>query len=151
VTATEVVIGVDLGTTSSKAMVRDMAGREVALVAARTPWTTVHGGTQTTADALLALAVDVLGEAVGAAEGQIGAVRVLGVGLAGLGESGVLLDAGGEPCAPVIAWFDKRGGREMEVLGATAYSGSSRAGPACPGTARRASRSCSGCRARATR
>lgn len=119
-TATEVVIGLDLGTTSSKAMVRDMAGREVALVAARTPWTTVHGGTQTTADALLALAVDVLAEAVGAAEGQIGAVRVLGVGLAGLGESGVLLDAAGEPCAPVIAWFDKRGGRELEVLGATA-------------------------------
>jgi sugar (pentulose or hexulose) kinase len=120
VTATGVVIGLDLGTTSSKAMVRDLAGREVALVAARTPWTTVHGGTQTTADALLALAVDVLVEAVGAAERQIGAVRVLGVGLAGLGESGVLLDAAGEPCAPVIAWFDKRGGRELEVLGATA-------------------------------
>ncbi len=30
--------------------------------------------------------------------------------------SGVLLDAAGRPAAPVIAWFDRRGGTEMEEL-----------------------------------
>jgi len=39
------------------------------------------------------------------------------VGVTGLGESGVLLDASGEPCAPVVAWFDKRGARELERAG----------------------------------
>jgi sugar (pentulose or hexulose) kinase len=42
---------------------------------------------------------------------------VLGVGVTGLAESGVLLDASGEPCAPVIAWFDTRGEREVEEVG----------------------------------
>lgn len=117
-TATNVVIGLDLGTTSSKALVRDVAGREVALVSARTPWATVHGGTQTTAPALLALALDLLDRAARAAEQRVGSLRVLGVGVTGLGESGVLLDAAGEPCAPVIAWFDKRGAQEIEQVGA---------------------------------
>jgi sugar (pentulose or hexulose) kinase len=117
---TEVVVGLDLGTTSSKALVRDLLGRQVALVEARTPWTTVDGGTETTAEAMLGLAVTLLGRGVQAAEQRAGRVRALGVGVAGLGESGVLLDAAGEPCAPVIAWFDRRGGRELQQAGARA-------------------------------
>jgi sugar (pentulose or hexulose) kinase len=116
-TATEVVVGLDLGTTTSKALVRDLLGREVALVAGRTSWTTVNGGTQSSAHAMLALAVDLLDRAARTAEQRVGPVRVIGVGIAGLGESGVLLDATGEPCAPVIAWFDKRGTQEVEQLG----------------------------------
>src|SRR6478735_8078951 len=103
--STEVVIGLDLGTTSAKSVARDLAGRTVALVEARTPWTTVDAGTEVTAQALLAAAVDLLHRVVLAAETQIGTVRVLGVGVAGLAESGVLLDSMGEPCGPVIAWF----------------------------------------------
>jgi sugar (pentulose or hexulose) kinase len=34
----------------------------------------------------------------------------------GLAESGVLLDGAGRPAAPVIAWFDRRGGTELEQL-----------------------------------
>lgn len=119
-TATDVVIGLDLGTTSAKAIVRDLRGGQAALVAARTPWTTVSGGTETTAPALLALALDLLDRAVRTAEHAVGPVRVLGVGVAGLGESGVLLDRTGEPCAPVIAWFDTRGAREQEQVGRSA-------------------------------
>jgi len=115
---TEVVVGLDLGTTSSKALVRDLEGRPSALVRARTPWTMVDGGTETTAQALLGLAIDLMGRAGRAAEHRIGPVRVLGVGVAGLAESGVLLDAAGEPCAPVIAWFDQRGSRQLQQLGA---------------------------------
>jgi sugar (pentulose or hexulose) kinase len=36
--------------------------------------------------------------------------------VAGLAESGVLLDAAGRPAAPVIAWFDHRGGPELDQL-----------------------------------
>jgi sugar (pentulose or hexulose) kinase len=117
---TEVVVGLDLGTTRSKALVRDLLGRQLALVEARTPWTTGERGTQTTAGAMLGLAVDLLGRAVQAAERRVGRVRVLGVGVAGLGESGVLLNPAGEPCAPVIAWFDQRGARQVRQVGARA-------------------------------
>ena len=118
--ATEVVIGIDIGTTTSKAMVRDLRGRETALVDVRTPWAMVAEGTETTAWAMLALTVDLLDRAVRAAEQRVGPVQVLGVGVAGLGESGVLMDGAGEPCAPVIAWFDKRGEREQQRVGGRA-------------------------------
>ncbi len=116
--ATEVVVGLDLGTTSSKALVRDLAGRQVALVETRTPWTSVDGGTETPAPALFALAVELLGRVVRAAEVRVGPVRALGVGVAGLAESGVLLDAAGDPCAPVVAWFDQRGTEQVRQAGA---------------------------------
>lgn len=115
--ALDVVIGVDLGTTSSKAVVRDLRGGVNALVSARTPWATVGEGTETTAAAMLALTVDLLATAVRTAERQVGRVRVLGVGVTGMGECGVLLDAAGEPCAPVVAWFDQRGARALDEVG----------------------------------
>ena len=116
----EVVVGLDLGTTSSKALVRDLLGRRVALVEARTPWTTVDAGTETTPQAMLGLAVDLLARVAQAAEQRVGRLRVLGVGVAGLGESGVLLDAAGKPCAPMVAWFDRRGARQVQRVGARA-------------------------------
>jgi sugar (pentulose or hexulose) kinase len=117
VTGTEVVVGLDVGTTSSKAVVRDLGNRQVALVGARTPWRTVDGGTETTAHAVLRLAVDLLSRAVQDAEHRVGRTHVLGIGVTGLGESGVLLDAAGEPCAPVIAWFDQRGAEQVRRVG----------------------------------
>jgi len=115
---TEVVVGLDIGTTSSKALVRDLGGRQLALVEARTPWTTVaRGRTETAPTALLELALGLLRGALGQAEQRLGDIRVLGVGVAGLAESGVLLDAAGQPCAPVIAWFDQRGTEQIARLG----------------------------------
>jgi sugar (pentulose or hexulose) kinase len=114
---TEILVGLDLGTTSSKAIARDVRDRQVALVEGATPWTTVSSGTQTTPESLFTLAVSLLTDVVHLAEEHTGPVRVVGVGVAGLGESGVLLDATGEPCAPVIAWFDKRGRWELEQAG----------------------------------
>ena len=117
-TATEVVLGLDLGTTSSKAVVQDLAERQVTLVEAPTSWTSVGTGTQTTAESLLRLAVDLLTRAVHAAQSRLGDIRVIGIGVTGLAESGVVLDAGGQPSAPVIAWFDPRGEREIALAGA---------------------------------
>jgi sugar (pentulose or hexulose) kinase len=117
--ATEVVIGLDIGTTRSKALVRDLRGSQLALVEARTPWTTVAvGRTETTATAMLDLALGLLHQTIAEAGQRIGPVRVLGIGVAGLAESGVLLDATGQPCAPVIAWFDQRGTEQVAQLDA---------------------------------
>ncbi len=112
---TEITVGLDLGTTSSKAIARSLRDHQVALVEAGTPWTTVSRGTETTPQSLLALATRLLTDVVRRAEERIGPVRVLAVGVAGLAESGVLLDPAGEPCAFVIAWFDTRGERELEA------------------------------------
>jgi sugar (pentulose or hexulose) kinase len=109
-TRVEAVIGVDLGTTSTKAIVQDLDGRRLALVAAATPWTsTAAGGTETTVARLEALLISTVRTAVEQAEMEAGAVRVVGLGVTGFAESGVLLDPAGRPCTPVIAWFDRRG------------------------------------------
>jgi sugar (pentulose or hexulose) kinase len=115
--STDVVVGLDIGTTSSKALVRDLRGNQLSLVEARTPWKTVaEVRTETTAATLLDLAVGLLRQSLDEAEQDVGPVQVLGVGVAGLGESGVLLDAAGLPSAPVIAWFDQRGAEQVTRL-----------------------------------
>jgi sugar (pentulose or hexulose) kinase len=114
---TAAVIGVDLGTTSSKALVRDLNGRHIALVEDRTPWTAAEGDrTHTTADALLRLTTGLLRRAVTEAERDVDRLRVLALGIAGLAESGVLIDASDSPCAPIIAWFDRRGTQQVARL-----------------------------------
>ncbi len=82
-----------------------------------TPWQT-HASGQTEIDphALTRLAVDLIGAAVRSAEQHHGPVRVRAIGVAGLAESGVLLDAAARPVAPAIAWFDHRGARELDHL-----------------------------------
>src|ERR1700722_17487812 len=117
----EVVIGMDIGTTSAKAVVRSASGRGAAYVEQPTPWRTGAGG-QTEIDPyrLLSLAVELIGRAVGAAESAWGPVRVRGIGVAGMAESGVLLSGAGRPSAPTIAWFDHRGSREIERAGGKA-------------------------------
>ena len=116
--STDVVIGIDIGTTSSKAVARSAAQRGIPYVEQPTPWHTGSCG-QTDIDPyrLVDVAVDLIGRAVREAESACGAVRVRGIGVTGLAESGVLLDAAGRPSAPVIAWFDHRGGQELEQLG----------------------------------
>ena len=111
-----VILGIDIGTTSSKALATSRDGTRY--VEQPTPWHTGSCG-QTEIDPyrLVEVAVDLIGRAVRAAERAWGPVRVRGIGVAGLGESGVLLDAAGRPAGPVIAWFDHRGGRELEQAG----------------------------------
>ena len=63
------------------------------------------------------MAADLIGSTVQAAESACGPVRVRSIGVTGLAESGVLLDAAARPAAPVIAWFDHRGDHELEQAG----------------------------------
>jgi sugar (pentulose or hexulose) kinase len=116
--ATDVVIGIDIGTTSAKAVARSVSQRGGPYVERPTPWRTgSRGQTEIDPYRLLDMAVELIGRAVREAESAWGPVRVRGLGVAGMAESGVLLDAAGRPAAPVIAWFDHRGGHEIEQVG----------------------------------
>ena len=112
----DVVIGLDIGTTSSKAVARPTAPGGTCYVEQPTPWRP-PGQTEIDPYRLLEVAVELIGRAVRASESAWGPVRVRSVGVTGLAESGVLLDAAGRPAAPVIAWFDHRGGYELEQAG----------------------------------
>jgi sugar (pentulose or hexulose) kinase len=116
--STDVVIGIDIGTTSSKAVARPASQRGTPYVEQPTPWHTgSRGQTEMDPYRLVNVAVDLIGRVVRSAESRWGPVRVRSIGVAGLAESGALLDAAGRPVAPVIAWFDHRGGHEMERMG----------------------------------
>jgi sugar (pentulose or hexulose) kinase len=121
-TAVELLVGLDVGTTSSKAVVFGTDGAPLAVGRATTPWRSVEviasgshpmRGTELHADELLDAVRTALSRALaGAPEG-----RVAGLGVTSMGESGVLLDSHGEPVAPVIAWHDSRDVREVAELG----------------------------------
>lgn len=109
---TDVLVGVDIGTTNCKAVVLRPSGELVGHGFAPTPWTPVDGGAEAPAERLL----DAVLAGVRSALAPVGPARVLAIGLAGLAESGVLLDTAGRPVAPVIAWYDARGETYVERL-----------------------------------
>ncbi|HKH17022.1 MAG TPA: FGGY family carbohydrate kinase [Solirubrobacteraceae bacterium] len=106
------LLGLDLGTTSCKAAVVTHGGREVAYGRARVPWERVPTGAEIAPERLVEAALVAAGEALAAApDGPIGAL-----GVASFAETGVLLNASGEPVAPAIAWHDSRGAAQAERL-----------------------------------
>ncbi|WP_083898485.1 FGGY-family carbohydrate kinase [Nocardia vinacea] len=106
-------IGLDVGTTTSKAVVFTESGEAVASGRADTPWTLTALGTELDPRLLLISALD----AVAAALAFCPDGEIAGLGVAGFAESGVLLDRHGEPVAPVIAWHDTRDTAELADLG----------------------------------
>jgi sugar (pentulose or hexulose) kinase len=105
-------VGLDVGTTTSKAVVFTQDGDPVASGRATTPWTVTSTGAELDATALLEATKSAVAEAL--AECPAGSIG--GLGVASLAESGVLLDRRGEPVAPVIAWHDTRDHAELDSL-----------------------------------
>ena len=101
----ELLLGMDLGTTYAKATVVSLDGRERAHGRAPTPWRRVPTGAEMAPDDLVNSAVTAARQALTTAP----EARILGVGVTSMAETGVLLDAAGEPVAPMIAWHDTRG------------------------------------------
>lgn len=106
------LVGVDVGTTSVKAAVLTTEGRPVAVAHAPTPWTSGPDGVTTDGPAIAVAARDVLARALEASPPG----RILGVGVASMAESGVLVDASDAALGPVIAWHDQRDGDDLADL-----------------------------------
>ena len=106
------LLGLDVGTTAVKAALFDTSGRELAHGRAPTPWRAVPTGAELDPDKLLHAAVAAAREAVAAAGGG----TVAAIGVAGMAETGVLLDGHGRPAVPSIAWHDSRGGEQAARL-----------------------------------
>ena len=111
----EVVVGLDIGTTTSKALIRPLGDRAPILVVdAATVWTTTAGGgTEAQSETLLDTAVELLSSAVDVAQARWGHVAVRAISVTGLAESGVLLNPAGRSVHPAMSWFDPRGHREL--------------------------------------
>lgn len=114
---TDLLLGVDIGTSDTKVLATTMDGREITWAAAATHWSTRPGSlTETDPDRLYTAVLALTEQVVAAAQQLNGPVRVQGIGITGLGESGVLLDRQHRPVHPIIAWFDPRGSKELEGL-----------------------------------
>ncbi|WP_344068076.1 FGGY-family carbohydrate kinase [Nostocoides vanveenii] len=107
--------GIDAGTTSVKVLLMTPDGRDVAVGRAPTTWSRTAQGEETTAETLTGAAQAALADALAQAPGA----RILGIGVASMAESGVLVDSADVPLAPVIAWHDTRDSAELAGLIAT--------------------------------
>lgn len=114
---TPILLGVDIGTSDSKVLATTLTGDEVVSVSTPTSWRH-HGGTMTDTDPqqLVDGVFALLERAVGVATEFLGPVTVSAIAITGMAEAGVLLDSGGVPLYPIIAWFDPRGGSEILAL-----------------------------------
>jgi xylulokinase len=110
IAAAPLLLGIDVGTSRTKAVLLDEAGAEVASADRRTPFEERPTGVEADVDALLAT----FAAAVGDLGDRLGAVA--GVGVAGLAESGAPLDAAQRVLAPVLAWHDPRGAEAVALL-----------------------------------
>lgn len=110
----DLLVGIDLGTSSVKAAVTNLAGDELSQASAALRWTRVETGAETAFPALRKLALAVVADALS----RVPAGAVLAVGVTGMAEAGVVLDSHGIPLTPIIAWHDTRGREDVERVAA---------------------------------
>lgn len=110
---TGVLIGLDVGTTSAKAVATTPSGAVLGVGREPLTWTRSRAGTEIDARHLLAASMVAISGALEASA----ASNVAALGVASMGEASVLLDSSGQPLAPVIAWHDTRDDRQLEELG----------------------------------
>lgn len=101
------LVGIDIGTTSIKAAVFDLEGTELAEARETTPWRS----SELDPAALRAATLRAADAALADTDGP-----VAGIGVAGIAETGILLDAHGRPAVPALAWHDVRGAEQADDL-----------------------------------
>ena len=113
-TPREVVIGVDVGTTTTKAVAIDSSGAVVGSASSVTTWDIgISGEVQTDIDRLTDAVTGVLVEtAHSVGEGT----RVTGIGITGMAEVGVVVSPAGQALTAAMAWYDQRGAEELAAL-----------------------------------
>jgi sugar (pentulose or hexulose) kinase len=104
VSVTGLLGGLDVGTTSVKALLMTPEGAEVAYGRAPTTWRTTADGVEADPAAIVAAAHDALAGALA----SVPDARVTSLGVASMAEAGVLVGPDDDPLAPVIAWHDSR-------------------------------------------
>jgi sugar (pentulose or hexulose) kinase len=109
---TDLLLGIDVGTSFCKAAVVDLDGAELAHGQVTTPWETVPSGAQVDPDALFSAAADAAGQAIEKAPDGL----VVAIGVTSMAEAGVLLDGAGNVLHPAVAWYDARGEGEARLL-----------------------------------
>ena len=101
--------GLDLGSTAIKMLVIADDGSEIAGAQVPTPWRVGEGGTtDIVADDLLG-AIRTLIALIDAQLAPLASAPLASLAVAGMGETGILIDAEGRAVAPGFAWFDPRG------------------------------------------
>jgi gluconokinase len=114
--AGEVVVGVDLGTTSTKAVAYDASGRELAAAAAGYPLDEPHPGwAEQDPAAILAAALACLHDVVSKVDRP-----VAGLSFSSAMHTLIGLDAEGTPLTPSLSWADSRAAAQAERLRAAA-------------------------------
>jgi xylulokinase len=107
-----VLMGVDLGTSSTKTALMDASGRILALAAREYPVDTPRPGwAEQDPEAWLAAALETMAEALFRA--QVAAEEVAGIGLSGQMHGTVCLDRHGRALRPAIIWADQRSGEQV--------------------------------------
>ena len=109
----ELLVGVDVGTTMTKAAIVTPDGVEVAWGSVPTPWYPVPTGAEMGPLDILAA----VGRAIGSALDVAPPGPVAGLAVTSMAETMALLGKNGEPVAPAIAWHDTRGQEEVGGLG----------------------------------
>ncbi|SDP06822.1 Sugar (pentulose or hexulose) kinase [Microbacterium sp. ru370.1] len=108
--------GLDLGSTGIKMLVIDDAGAELAGAQVPTPWRVGPGGTTDIDAADLLSAVRALIDLVDAELAPASSAPLTSLAVAGMGETGILIDADGAAAAPGYAWFDPRGWEQIDAF-----------------------------------
>ena len=108
----ELLLGIDIGTTSSKAAVVSIDGSELSHGRAPMRWREVPTGAEADPDDFVAAAVASAAEALSHTPDG----RVAAVGVASMAETGALIGRDGRPATPSIAWHDSRGAEQAERL-----------------------------------
>lgn len=104
------LLGIDIGTSRTKAVLLDAGGREAGAAAVPTPFATTGGRVEMPVDDLPACLREVLA-GLGDRRRQ-----VVAAGVAGMAESGAPLDSGRRARAPIIAWHDERGAEAVALM-----------------------------------
>jgi xylulokinase len=114
VTASDCLVGLDVGTSSIKAVAVTFDGRLLDHASALTPTVRVtNGRVEHPADALQRAVFDVLR----ALMERIGGARApAGIGVTSMGEAGALIDDRGAALHPVIGWSDRRTRPQIDWL-----------------------------------
>ena len=109
------LIGIDMGSTNTKAIAVDLQGRTLAYASRRTEtYSSRPGFYEYDFEQMWGGALACLKETAA----QLSGVEVCAIGVSSLGETSVLVDADGAPLHRAITWFDLRATAQAARLGA---------------------------------